>query len=220
MMIDIVTGNFGLLGVIGSDFRVITSTARNEFQRVNRDGVRSCGASAKHFDTEPIADLQDMARCFGNMSDYYQARGSPITLKHFAAAQKFALSLTTDECNEADVVSAAVKWLDGVNQKFMSCLGIHVEYGTTTHRSIAATLKKTNPEFLRKLQVVINQRKSLVASSTKRKSESSSEGKHTNKKKVTTNKTTKRVSDRDVVDLLPKQNGKAVCLRHLSEIGC
>ena len=147
MMIDIVTGNFGLLGVTGSDFRVITSTARNELQRTNRDGIRSYGSSTYHFEAEPIADLQDMARCFGNMAGYYQVRGSPVTQKHFAAAQKFALSLTTDECNEAEVVTAAVKWLDGINQKFVSCLGIDVEYGTETHRAITSTLKKTTRSF-------------------------------------------------------------------------
>ena len=219
MMIDIVTGNFGLLGVTAADFRVITATARNEFQRVNRDGVRSYGSSAKHFDAEPVADLQDMARCFGNMSDYFQARGSPVTQKHFAAAQKFALSLTSDECNEADVVRAAVKWLDAANQKFMSCLGIDVEYGTVTHRVITASLKKTNPEFLRKLQVVINQRRSHPPASSKRKSEPTSEAKSANKKKPSASKPAKP-HDRAVQDLVPKHNGKSVCLRNLSKIGC
>ena len=115
MMIDIVTGNFGLIGVTGTDFRVITATARSEFQRKSRDGVRSYGASAKHFDAEPITDLQDMARCYGNISDYYQDRGSPVTKAHFVAVQKVALSLTTDECSECDVVAAAVKRVDNCN---------------------------------------------------------------------------------------------------------
>ena len=97
----------------------ITATARSEFQAKNRDGVRSYGSSAKHFDADRITDLQDMARCFGNMADYYLARGSPVSRKHFSAVQKFALSLTTDECGEPDVVTAAVKWLDGINLKFM-----------------------------------------------------------------------------------------------------
>ena len=91
---------------------------------------------------------------------------------------------------------------------------------TETHRAITATLKKTNPEFLRKLQVVINQRRLPTTASTKRKPDHANEVKTNNNKKTTTTKAAKRVSDRDVVDLLPKQNGKSICLRHLSEIGC
>ena len=117
------------------------------------------------------------------------------------------------------MVAAAVKWLDGANQKFMSCLSIDVEYGTETHRVITSSLKKTNPDFLRKLQVVINQRKSHPASTSKRKSESTSDTKLVTKKK-TAPKTNKRISDREVVDLLPKHDGKSICLRHLSEVGC
>ena len=218
MMIDVVTGNFGLLGISGADFRLVTNTARSEFQRTNRDSVRSYGSSAKHFDSEPIDDLQDMARCYGNMSDYYQSRGSPVAQRHFLAVQRFALSLTTDECNAPDVVSGAVKWIDGVNQKFMASLGVDVEFGTKTHATLTSSLKKTNPEFLRRLQTIINQRKATQSTSNKRKNEPSSETK--NKKKTNAPKTTKKVSDRGVVDLLPKQDGKAVCLRYLSEAGC
>ena len=182
--------------------------------------MRSYGSSAKHFDAESITDLQDMTRCFGNMSDYYQARGSPVTQIHFAAVQKFALSLTTDECGEGDVIIAAVKWLDGVNQKFMSCLSINVEYGTETHFAVTSTLKKTNPKCLRKLQVVINQRRLPAAASTKRKPEANGANATNNKKKTTTDKLSSKVSDRGIVDLLPKHNGQGVCLRHLSESGC
>ena len=218
VLIDIVTGNFGLLGVTGADFRVITATDRSEFQRLNRDSVRSYGSSAKHFDTIPISDLQDMARCFGNMSDYFQLRGAPVTQRHFMAVQKFALSLTNDECSAPDVVTAAVKWLDGINQKFMSCLGIDVQFGTDTHRNLTSSLKKTNPEFLRKLQIVINQRRPTSVASTKRKSETMTEPK--SKKKINATKTPKRISDHGIVDLLPKHDGKSICLRYLSELGC
>jgi hypothetical protein len=219
VLIDIVTGNFGLLGVTGADFRDITATDRSEFLRLNRDSVRSYGSSTKHFDTNPISGLQDMARCFGNMSDYFQLRGAPVTQKHFMCVQKFALSLTDDECSAPDVVTAAVKWLDGVNQKFMSCLGIDVQFGSDTHRGLTSSLKKSNPEFLRKLQIVINQRKLLPTPSTTRKLELVTEPK-TKKKTPSTKPTKQRISDHGIVDLLPKHDGKSICLRYLSELGC
>ena len=67
---------------------------------------------------------------------------------------------------------------------------------------------------------MINQRRLPTTASTKLKPESVGEAKPNNKKKTTAAKTAKRVSDRDVVELLPKQNGKSVCLRHLSEVSC
>ncbi len=100
----------------------------------------------------------------------------------------------------------------------MSSIGVDVEYGTKTHRTFTATLKKTNPEFLRRLQIIINQRKSTTAATPKRKPEAASETKPRKKSGATA--TPKRISDRGVVDLLPKHDGKSICLRHLSELGC
>jgi hypothetical protein len=122
-----------------------------------------------------------------------------------------------------DAVAAHMGFIESVLANFARAVNYDARNGTDTHETVHLQLTKTNPELVKELAYLLEDRMRLLeATLGKRKGSDLSTGAATKKSKKAPSTSPKpnthpsKPHDSSVLHLMAKHEGKSICLRHLS----
>ena len=228
-LIRLHNGKFGYGGLTGADFRRISINDKTTWIEENCDILANFGVEAKSIPTKPIQDRQDLKECYGNMASVFAELGSTTSRPHFEKMKQCVDSLQQEDCHTITEVIATVRWLDAINQKFAAAIASDLRTGMMTHIDITKKFVKDDPDLIKAKYVIMRdhyhedyaaKNSGKISRNSEHGANSESKAKVKNSKKQTTPPVKNRPHDNVVIDLLPKVNGRSVCLRHLSAAGC
>ena len=117
-----------------------------------------------------------------------------------------------------------MEFIDSVLANFSRAVQCDARNNTSTHECVHRQLNKSNPDLVKELNYLMNDRLQLLeANLSKRKSSEPNAVLSSKKTKKDSKSTTNRhlkPRDNSVLHLLGKHEGKQVCLRYLSAAGC
>ena len=226
MSIKLRNAQFGPIGVRGFMFRKVEERERRSWTLEHAEHLQDYGEHCKVFELPPLKTKQELVEAYGNLTYYWSQNGSTLAKTFGAHLQWFISSLQTSDMPTPDAVAAHMEFIDSTLANFARAVIYDARNGTDTHETVHLQLTKTNPELVKELAYLLDDRMRLLeASLSKRKSQDPTPGAVTKKGKKTPPtsskpKTTVKPHDGSVLHLVGKHEGKSVCLRHLSVSGC
>jgi len=226
MSIKLRNAQFGPTGVRGFMFRKVEERERRSWTLEHAEYLQDYGENCKVFDLPPLKTKQELAEAYSNLTYYWSQNGSTLAKTFGAHLQWFVSSLQTSDMPTPDAVAAHMEFIDSVLANFARAVNYDARNGTDTHETVHLQLTKTNPELVKELAYLLDDRMRLLeATLSKRKGSDPSTGATTKKSKKAPSaspkpKTTAKPHDSSVLHLLAKHEGKSICLRHLSVSGC
>ena len=228
-LIRLHNAKFGFGGLTGADFRRISLKDKTLWVENNSDILANFGVESKSIPTKSIQERQDLKECYGNLAFIYSEMGSSTSKPHFAKMKQCVDSLQQEDCHTVTEVIATVRWLDTINQQFAAAIASDLRTGLMTHVEITKKFVKDDPDLTKAKYVIMRDHyhDDYAAKNSGKKSRdpdnaspSDSKPKVKKAKKPLSPRSKTHPHDNEVMDLLPKVNGKTVCLRHLSSVGC
>ena len=226
MSIKLRNAQFGPTGVRGFMFRKVEERERRSWTLEHAEYLQDYGENCKVFDLPPLKTKQELVEAYSNLTYYWSQNGSTLAKTFGAHLQWFVSSLQTSDMPTPDAVAAHMEFIDSVLANFARAVNYDARNGTDTHETVHLQLTKTNPELVKELAYLLDDRMRLLeATLSKRKGSDPSTGAATKKIKKAPSaspkpKTTAKPHDSSVLHLMAKHEGKSICLRHLSVSGC
>jgi hypothetical protein len=227
MSIRLRNAQFGPTGVRGYMFRKVEERERRAWLLEHAEHLQDYGENCKVFDLPPLTTKQELVEAYGNLVYYFSRYGSELAKTFGSHLQWFLSSLQTSDMVTADAVNAHMEFIDSVLANFSRAVIYDLRNDTTTHESVHLQLSKVNPELVKELNYLMDDRmRALEAGLSKKRGSDTGGGSVAKKSKKTTapsstkTKSAPKPHDSSVLHLVAKHEGKQVCLRHLSVNGC
>jgi len=224
MSIRLRNAQFGLSGVRGFMFRRVEERERRTWALKNAEYLQDYGENCKIFDLPALATKQELVEAYGNLIYYWSYYGSELAVTFGTQLQRFLSSLQLSDMPTPITVGAYMEFIDSVLANFSRAVQCDARNNTATHERVHHQLVKSNPDLVKELNYLMNDRLQLLeANLSKRKSSepnAASSSKKSKKNSKTTVDRNLKPHDSSVLHLVGKHEGKQVCLRYLSAAGC
>jgi len=227
MSIRLRNAQFGLLGVRGFMFKKIEERERRAWALEHSEHLQDYGENCKVFDLPPLQTKQELVEAYGNLVYYFNRYGSALAKNFGTHLQWFVSNLQSSDMPTPASVVAHMDFIDSVLGNFARAVNCDVRNDTATHEAVHLELTKSNPELIKELDYLRDDRMRLLEASLLKKrnaaTESGASANKSKKKKSDSTQTKPRPAtprDGSVLHLVAKHEGKQICLRHLSVAGC
>jgi hypothetical protein len=224
MSIRLRNAQFGLMGVRGFMFKKVEERERRAWALQHAEHLSDYGENCKVFDLPPLQSKQELVEAYTNLVYYFNRFGSTLAKSFGTHLQWFVSNLQASDMPTLESVGAYMDFIDSVLANFARAVNTDVRNGTALHELVHLELTKTNPELLKELDYLRDDRMRLLEASLNKKRSSTAESAPASKKpkKTSSSQATTRQVPRDssVMHLVARHGGKQICLRHLSVAGC
>ncbi len=227
MNICLRNAQYGISGVRGFMFRSVEARDRRAWTLQHAEHLQDYGENRKVFDLPALKTKPELVEAYSNLIHYWDRYGSGLVKTFGTHLHRFLISLQTSDMPTLEEVNAHMIFIDSVLSQFARAVLFDIRNDTATHKEVHLLLAKSNPELVKELAYLMNDRlRTLEASLSKRKPTEPASGSLTKKPKKDSKapsakpKALHKPHDGFVSSLVPKHEGKQVCLRHLSIHGC
>ena len=227
MSIRLRNAQFGPTGARGYMFRKVEERERRAWLLEHAEHLQDYGENCKVFDLPPLTTKQELVEAYSNLVYYFSRYGSELAKTFGSHLQWFLSSLQTSDMATPDAVNAHMEFIDSVLANFARAVTYDMRNNTNTHEAVHLQLSKGNPELVKELNYLMDDRmRALEAGLTKKRSADTGASTANKKSKKTIasantkSKSAPKPHDSAVLHLVAKHEGKQVCLRHLSVNGC
>ena len=227
MNICLRNAQYGITGVRGFMLRTVEARDRRAWTLQHAEHLQDYGENRKVFDLPVLTTKQELVEAYSNLIHYWERFGSELVKTFGYHLHRFLINLQSSDMPSLEEVNAHMVFIDSALSQFARAVLYDIRNDTATHKEVHLLLVKSNPELVKELAYLMNDRlRTLEASLSKRKPSEPTSGSLTKKPKKDSRtvsvkpKTTHKPHDDSVLYMVPKHEGKQVCLRHLSLTGC
>ena len=231
MSIRLRNAQFGITGVRGFMFRRVEERERRSWILEHAEFLQDYGENCKIFDLPTLKTKQELVEAYSNLTYYWSLYGSELARNFGSRLQWFISSLQVSDMPTTDAVTAHMEFIDSVLANFARAVQFDARNGTDSHEHVWKQLDKANPELvkelayltedrLRQLEASLSRRRSLDTNADPGAKRPKKAPQSTGPKSKGPLRTHDRPHDSAVLHMMAKHEGKQVCLRHLSANGC